>query len=103
MKKLVYADAVEYELPHSLESLSGPSGGFIELPRSLYWGPEQTVDLTDPSDVQRMYQAVVRIGTTQQQADWLNRDILLASWPDLALPLRCIALWQMAFPELTGD
>jgi len=102
MEKLVYANAVEYEIPSSLGFLSGPSCGVIELPRSLYWGPEKTVDLSNPSDVQRMYQAVVRIGTRQQQAEWLNRDILLASWHDLVLPVRCLALWETAFPELTS-
>ena len=102
MEKLVYADAVEYEIPNSLDSLSGPSDVVIELPRSLYWGPEKTVDLKNPSDVQRMYQAVVRIGTMQQQAEWLNRDILRASWHDLVLPVRCVALWETTFPELTS-
>ena len=103
MEKLVYANTIEYETPDSLDSLMGPSVSVIELPRTLYWGPEKMVDMKNPSDVQRMYQAVVRIGTSQQQSEWLNRDVLLASWHDLVLPLRCLALWETKFPELTSQ
>lgn len=66
MEKLVYANAIEYELPGSLNELAGPSSGVIDLPRTIYWGPEERVDLVDPVDVQRMYQAVVRTGTKQE-------------------------------------
>ena len=69
---------------------------------ALYWGPEKTVNLQNLSDLQRMYQAVVRIGTEQQQSEWLHRDILLASWHDLVLPVRCLALWETTFPALTS-
>ena len=79
---------------------SGPVSGVIDLPRTLYWGPEETVDLGDSVDVQRMYQAVVRTGTAAEQAEWLNRDILIAAWPNLVLPNRCIDLWKSNFPEL---
>jgi hypothetical protein len=100
MEKLVYANAIEYEIPASLSDLAGPGSGVIDLPRTLYWGPEETVDLGDSVDVQRMYQAVVRTGTAAEQTEWLNRDILIAAWPNLVLPTRCIDLWESSFPEL---
>jgi len=100
MEKLVYANAIEYEIPASLSDLAGPASGVIDLPRTLYWGPEETVDLGDSVDVQRMYQAVVRTGTAAEQTEWLNRDILIAAWPNLVLPTRCIDLWESSFPEL---
>lgn len=98
--KRVYADTIQYEVPVTLDALAGPSHGVIALPRTLYWGPEKTVDLSDPVDVQRMYQAVVRTGTAAEQARWLNRDILIAVWGDLVLPVRCVAAWESRFPEL---
>lgn len=102
MEKLVYANAIDYELPVSLNELAGPSSGVIDLPRTIYWGPEKTVDLADPVDVQRMYQAVVRTGTRQEQGRWLNLDLLIATWPSLVLPVRCRALWESKFSELTS-
>ncbi len=75
MEKLVYTDAIEYELPESLLELSGPAFGVVELPRAIYWGPEATVDLADPVDLQRMYQAVVRTASARDQAKWLNKNL----------------------------
>ena len=95
-----FANSVAYEVPDSLESLSGPSAGIVDLPRSLYWGPELDVDLGDHSDVQRMYQAVVRIGTVQEEKRWLDRRTLICIWPDLVLPVRCRKLWESRFSEL---
>lgn len=100
MEKLVYANAVQYETPESLSELAGPASGVIELPRTLYWGPEEKIDLADPVDVQRMYQAVVRIGTAAEQSQWLNRDILIVMWKNLVLPPRCVDAWESNFPEL---
>ena len=98
--KRTYAQNVEYETPASLDVLAGPSRGVIRLPRTLYWGPEVTTDLTDRNDVQRTYQAVVRIGTAEEQTRWLDRDLLLSIWGDLVLPARCVSAWQSRFPEL---
>ena len=100
MEKLVFANTIEYEVPESLLDLTGPASGVIEIPRTLYWGPEETVDLADSVDVQRMYQAVVRTGTGVEQAQWLNRDILVSTWTDLVLPTRCVDAWESKFPEL---
>ncbi|TFD75413.1 hypothetical protein E3T54_11820 [Cryobacterium sp. Sr8] len=102
MKKFVYANAIEYEVPGSLNELAGPSSGVLDLPRTIYWGPEKTVDLADPIDLQRMYQALVRTGTREEQERWLNRDLLIATWPTLVLPVRCTAQWESKFSELTS-
>lgn len=100
MQKLVYANEVAYELPATLADLAGPASGVVDLPRYLYWGPERTVDLSDRVEVQRMYQAVVRIGTVADQIEWLNREVLLANWDNLVLPTRCLDAWEARFPEL---
>ncbi|MEC5149907.1 hypothetical protein [Cryobacterium sp. GrIS_2_6] len=102
MGKLVYANAIEYELPGSLDDLAGPSSGAISLPRTIYWGPEESVDLADPVDVQRMYQAVVRTGTAEEQCLWLNRKLLISAWRTLVLPVRCQMLWETKFSELSS-
>jgi len=100
MQKLGYANSVIYVAPDSLDDLAGPESGVIELPRTIYWGPEKVVDLEDPVDVQRMYQALVRIGTVAEQVRWLNRPLLITAWPTLVLPARTSQLWESRFPEL---
>ena len=106
MTKRTYSDAISYETPSSLDLLRGPKVGVIELPdelpRSLYWGPEPKVDLSDHDDVQRMYQAVVRVGTSDEQERWLDHARLVAIWPHLVLPVRCVDVWEGKFSELTG-
>ncbi|TQO20636.1 hypothetical protein FB472_2276 [Rhodoglobus vestalii] len=100
--KQTYANSVSYATPSCLDALRGPTGGIIELPRALYWGPEQYVDLTDHSDLQRMYQAVIRIGTREDQETWLDADLLLDIWDSLVLPQRCIETWESTFVQLKG-
>lgn len=100
MEKLVYANTITYYAPDALTDLEGLASGVVELPRYLYWGPGKNFDLSDWDDVQRMYQPVVRIGSAADQIEWLNRDILVNSWPKFVLPARCKALWESRFPEL---
>ena len=33
----------------------------------------------------------------------LNRDVLIAVWPELLLPLRVMAMWESRFPELRSS
>lgn len=100
--KQTYESTIAYVAPHSLEELDGPSAGVIVLPLNLYWGPEQTVDLSVHADVQRMYQAVIRIGTVEDQRAWLNKATLSGIWRDLVLPERSVSLWESRFPQLRG-
>lgn len=95
-----YANRVTFDLPVSLADLRGPQSGVVELSRGLYWGPELTVDLGNPSDVQRMYQAVIRIGTVDEQTELLDEEILRGVWPNLVLPPPCVKLWETRFPDL---
>ena len=44
--------------------------------------------------------AVVAEGTVADQVMILNRDRLIATWPELLLPRRVRALWKARFPEL---
>lgn len=100
LEKIVFANRIHYAVPAALSDLAGPHRGVLELPRTLYWGPEDTVDLADPVDIQRMYQAVVRTGTVDQQEHWLNPELLIEVWPTLVLPVRCSAEWESRFPTL---
>lgn len=93
-------DVKPYDAPGSLDELAGPSGGVLELPHHVYWGPEPTVDLDSPCGVVKAYQAVLSEGSAGDQAVLLNRGLLLRVWPDLALPDRVRLLWEGRFPAL---
>ncbi len=90
-------------LPASLESLTGPADGVVELPIDLAWSSERSFDLADP--VQRMlYQMTVLNAavTPEHYTRWLNADLLRSDWAGLRLPGPLRDTWQGRFPELGG-
>ncbi len=99
-RRVFFRDTKPYEVPDSLDELHGPTGGVLELPHSVYWGPERTVSLDTPSGIRKAYQAVLREGTAEQQALILNRNVLQREWTELALPDRVRVMWESRFPEL---
>jgi DNA invertase Pin-like site-specific DNA recombinase len=99
-RRVFFRDTKPYEAPSSLDELRGPAGGMIELPHSVYWGPERTVDLDTAAGIRKTYQAALREGTAAEQVSLLNRDVLLREWGELALPDRVRVLWESRFPEL---
>jgi DNA invertase Pin-like site-specific DNA recombinase len=99
-RRVFFRDTKPYEAPASLDELQGPAEGLLELPHSVYWGPERTVDLDIPSGIRKTYQAALREGTAEEQAGILNREVLLREWAELALPDRVRVMWESRFPEL---
>lgn len=93
-------DVKPYFAPDSLDALHGPSGGVIELPHAVHWGPERVVDLDSPGGALKAYEAVLQEGGIADQAVIMNRDRLEAVWPLLALPARVRRLWEDRFPTL---
>lgn len=99
-QRVFFRDTKPYEVPASLDELHGPSGGALELPHSVYWGPERIVSLDTPSGIRKAYQAVLREGTASDQMLILNREVLQREWAELALPDRVRVMWESRFPEL---
>ena len=100
--RVLYQDVIPYETPLTLDALSGPTEGMVELPLSVYWGPDATADLSTPAGVEKVYENVVREGTSEIQEALLNADVLQRVWPQLRLPKRCRDTWETRFPELAG-
>lgn len=100
--RVLSQDVVPYELPSSLDKLTGPESGILQLPHSVHWGPDPRADLSTRDGVQKAYGSLIREGTAAQQEYLLNRHLLLSTWQVLRLPQRCRALWEAQFPELPG-
>jgi hypothetical protein len=97
-----YQDVVPYDTPSSLDALHGPASGRLELPITVHWGPRHVFNLDDLGQRRAAYRAIVREGTPDVQAELLNAGLLQELWPDLVLPRRCRALWEIRFPTLAA-
>ena len=100
MQRVLHRDTIPYETPSSLSGLRGSVDGVIDLPLSVYWGPERKADLTDPDQLLWAYRAIVQEGTQAVQEAMLNESLLRSVWWRLWLPDRCRAVWEAKFPDL---
>lgn len=96
-----YAAVRPYTVPNTLDALTGPTGGVVELPGHLDWGPRRTYNLDDFSDSRLFYMRVIRESTRVEDLHrFLNAQVLTSLWPELVLPPRVRALWESKFPTL---
>jgi len=96
-----YAAVRPYTVPDTLDELTGPTGGVVELPGHLDWGPRREYNLDDFSDSRLLYMRVIRESThVEDLRRFLNAQVLMRLWPQLVLPARLRALWQDRFPSL---
>ncbi len=96
-----YAAVRPYTVPDTLDELTGPTRGVIELPGNLDWGPRRVYDLDDFSDSRLLYMRVIRESAhVEDLRRFLNAMVLTRLWPQLVLPARVRALWEERFPSL---
>lgn len=101
-ERVLYQDVIPYEMPSSLAALHGPTEGVVALPLTVYWGPDATADLSTPDGIEKVYENVIREGTSDLQEALLNAGLLSRVWPQLRLPKRCRDSWEARFPELAA-
>ena len=89
-------------LPNSLMELAGPVQGRVALPLHVAWSGLRAYDLDRPRQRMGLYRTVLAEGQRDDLVAFLDRDLLLAQWPDLrTLISRHIrAVWEETFPEL---
>ncbi|MFJ3799976.1 hypothetical protein ACIPSJ_27305 [Streptomyces sp. NPDC090088] len=89
-------------LPDTLEALTGPEHGLVDLPLHIAWSGLRTYDLDQPRLRMSLYRTVLAEGQRDDITRFLNRDLLLAQWPTMrtmiSRPVR--EVWETAFPEL---
>jgi len=85
-----------------LADLRGPASGPVTLPLRLYWSPPGRVfDLDDPYLLRSMYQTVLgEAARPEDLTSHLDRDTLIAVWPDLHLPKGVRQAWEEHHPML---
>jgi hypothetical protein len=99
----LHATRIPYVVPDSLDQLTGPSSGVVELPIPIDWSPRRSYDLGDPDDRISLYTTVIsEAATVDDLARFLNKDLLIALWPQLRLPRYCVRRWHTAFPQLAA-
>lgn len=84
-----------------LADLRGPVSGPVELPVRLFWHPDRTFNLEEPGIMRWLYQIVLREASRPDDlTGYLNRDVLIALWPDLRLPKGVKRAWEEHHPSL---
>jgi hypothetical protein len=91
-------------LPNSLAELAGPDHGTFELPLHLAWSGLRSFDLDKPRLRMSLYRIVLAEGLHEDLAHYLNRKVLITSWPILrTLVSRAVRdVWEGAFAELAA-
>lgn len=89
-------------LPSSLDELTGPAHGVVQLPAHVAWSGLTAYDLDGARSCMTLYRTVLAEGQRDDLPGLLNRDLLLSRWPVLRnLISRHIRdVWEYAFPEL---
>jgi hypothetical protein len=74
----------------------------VQLPLRLYWsGPSPVFDLVEPYLRRWLYQIVLREASRPDDlAGYLDRDTLIALWPQLHLPKGVRQSWKEHHPQL---
>jgi hypothetical protein len=99
----VFEERYRTRLPESLDDLTGPGHGTVQLPLHVAWSGQTAFNLDLPKACMHMYRIVLAEGQRGDVADFLNRDLLVRQWPILRnLVSRTVRkVWEAAFPELT--
>ncbi len=101
--RVLYEDGRPYTAPDSLEELTGPTTGVVELPLRLDWSEQGQYDLSNTQERNLMYERVIR---ESMQVDdlrtFLHGPTLHRVWRQLWLPHKARVLWESRFQSLAG-
>jgi hypothetical protein len=101
--RILYEDGRPYTVPETLEELTGPTSGVVELPLRLDWSEQGRYDLSDPKQLCLMYEVVIRESMAEDDLRaYLNGAVLRKVWPRLWLPRKVRQLWEARFRVLSA-
>jgi hypothetical protein len=84
----------------TLDKLTGPEHGVVELPQRLMWNPDRSFDLDQPAELRWMYENVLREAIrTEELRRWLNARVLVRIWRELNLPRGVRRAWEDRYAQ----
>lgn len=99
--RVLYEDGRPYTVPDSLEELTGPTAGVVELPLRLDWSEQGRYDLSDERQRNLMYERVIRESMrVEDLRAFVHGPTLANVWRQLWLPRKVRTLWESRFPSL---
>ena len=99
----LHAKRIPYVVPESLDELTGPRSGVVEVGTPINWSPQRTFDLANRDDRVSLYTTVISEASTPAELSrFLNKDLLIELWPQLRLPRYCVRRWHTQFPQLAA-
>ena len=88
-------------VPEKLDALRGPLTGRFRLPHHLNASARHMYDFADDQWRELAYRTVLMEAATEADVtDWLDKNALLALWPQLYLPPFVREAWERRHPEL---
>jgi hypothetical protein len=100
-RRVLYADHRPYVIADSLDELTGPTSGVVELPKHLDWSEQGRYQLDDVRELSLMYERVLREAmNVDDLRRFLNGRMLRQVWHQMFLPTRVRDLWEGRFSEL---
>ncbi len=88
-------------VPDDLDDLRGPLTGRYRLPHHLDASARHLYDFADAQWRELAYRTVLmEAGSQADLTDWLDKNALLALWPQLYLPPFVRRPWERRHPEL---
>jgi hypothetical protein len=104
-RAVVLEERYRGRLPGTLDDLTGPGHGTVQLPLHVAWSGQTAFNLDLPKACMHMYRIVLAEGQRGDVAAYLNRDLLLRQWPILRnLVSRTVRkVWEATFPELAEE
>ncbi len=98
---MLYADRRPYVVADSLDELTGPTSGVVELPLELDWSEQHRYNLDDPAELGLMYEVVLREAMRASQLRaYLDGATLARVWKRIFLPAQVRSLWESRFSQL---
>jgi hypothetical protein len=100
-RHVLYEESRPYAVPDSLDELTGPTTGVLDLPLRLDWSEQSRYDLADDRQRNLMYERVIRESMrVEDLRAYLHGPTLLRVWRQLWLPHKVRALWESRFQSL---
>lgn len=93
--KLVGVDGRPVAVPEDIDDPRHvKASGVVELPSNVRWsGPAKRYDLSDPVDLARVYEQVLREGTEEDVRRFIDIDVLEQLWDSLVIPKHVRSAW----------